>query len=51
VSFGSTGIGSNYHLGLLRFQEMAGVDMVHVPYKGGQQTAVDLASGNLKLMD
>jgi len=27
VSFGSTGIGSNYHLGLLRFQEMAGVDM------------------------
>ena len=50
LNYFSTGVGTNYHLGMLRLQEMAGISMVHIPYKGGSQAAIDLASGNLQVM-
>src|SRR2546421_9844966 len=35
LSYGSSGVGTSTHLGVELFKSMAGVDIVHVPYKGG----------------
>ena len=34
VNFGSAGVGSQVHLAAENFAEAAGIDIVHVPYKG-----------------
>jgi tripartite-type tricarboxylate transporter receptor subunit TctC len=47
--YGSAGSGSSQHLAGELFQKMAGVKMVHVPYKGGGAVVVDLMSGQLQL--
>ena len=47
--YGSAGSGSSQHLAAELFQKMAGVKMVHVPYKGGSAVVVDLMSGQLQL--
>jgi tripartite-type tricarboxylate transporter receptor subunit TctC len=49
LSFGSAGIGSPNHLSLELFQAMAGVNMVHVPYKGSGQLVGDLLAGQVQL--
>jgi tripartite-type tricarboxylate transporter receptor subunit TctC len=49
LSFGSAGIGSPNHLALELFQAMAGVSMVHVPYKGSGQLVGDLLAGQVQL--
>jgi tripartite-type tricarboxylate transporter receptor subunit TctC len=49
LSFGSAGIGSPNHLSLELFQTMAGVSMVHVPYKGSGQLVGDLLAGQVQL--
>src|SRR5712664_4927753 len=49
LSFGSAGIGSPNHLSLELFQAMAGVSMVHVPYKGSGQLVGDLLAGRVQL--
>jgi len=48
-SFGSAGNGSPNHLSLELFQTMAGVRMVHVPYKGSGQLVGDLLAGQVQL--
>lgn len=50
LSFGSAGNGSSNHLSGELFKTMAGVDMVHVPYKGGAAALTDLLGGLLSLM-
>jgi tripartite-type tricarboxylate transporter receptor subunit TctC len=50
LSFGSPGNGTPHHLGTEMFKTMAGVDMVHVPYKGSTNALTDVMSGNLQLM-
>ena len=45
LSYGSSGIGSTMHLGAALLQSMAGLDMVHVPYKGGGPAIADAVSG------
>ena len=45
LNYGSTGIGSPAHLGGELFNSMAGVKLVHVPYKGTAQATADAASG------
>ncbi len=50
VNFGSAGTGGTAHLGMELFKSMTGVDVVHVPYKGTSQAAVDLASGEVQAM-
>jgi tripartite-type tricarboxylate transporter receptor subunit TctC len=48
--YGSAGNGSATHLAGALFTSMAGVKMVHVPYKGGGPAVTDLAGGHVQLM-
>ena len=50
VSFGSPGAGTSQHLSGELFKHMAGVDMVHVPYKGSAAAMTDLLGGTLTMM-
>lgn len=50
LSYGSAGNGSVGHLAGEMFKRMAGVDMVHVPYKGTAPAETDLMAGVLDLM-
>jgi tripartite-type tricarboxylate transporter receptor subunit TctC len=47
VSYASTGIGSPTHFAGLLIESMAGVKMVHVPYKGISQVVTDLLGENV----
>jgi tripartite-type tricarboxylate transporter receptor subunit TctC len=47
LSFASSGVGSATHMTAELFRMMAGVDMVHVPYKGSGQAMTDLISGQV----
>jgi len=46
---GSTGIGSPHHLAGELFKTMAGVKMIHVPYKGASPALVDVAAGHIEV--
>lgn len=50
LTFGSSGKGSASHLTVELFKQMAGVDMLHVPYKGTGQAVSDLLGGAIDLM-
>lgn len=50
LTFGSPGIGSAVHISGEMFKLMAGVDMVHVPYRGGGPALADLVAGHIHLM-
>src|SRR5689334_6896426 len=49
-NFASSGAGSSIHLSGELFKQMAGVDMVHVPYKGSAPAVADLVAGHVKVM-
>lgn len=49
ISYASSGVGSPEHLAGEMFKSAAGIDMVHVPYKGSGQSVVDLAAGHIKV--
>jgi tripartite-type tricarboxylate transporter receptor subunit TctC len=48
--YASSGVGGPNHLAGEIFKQMAGVDIVHVPYKGAGPALTDLLSGNIQLM-
>jgi len=50
VRYGSSGPGSASHLAGELFASMAGVSMLHVPYKGTGQALTDLLAGHIDLM-
>jgi tripartite-type tricarboxylate transporter receptor subunit TctC len=51
LSYGSNGRGSAYHLSGELLCTMAGIDMLHVPYKGGGSSAIpDLVTGRVDMM-
>ena len=50
ISFGSSGIGAAAHLTTELFKQTAGVDMVHIPYKGTAGALQDLMGGNLQIL-
>ena len=50
VNFGSAGSGGANHLSGELFKSMAGVDMVHVPYKGAAPALNDLLGGQIPMM-
>jgi tripartite-type tricarboxylate transporter receptor subunit TctC len=50
LSFASSGTGAASHLSAELFKSMAGVDLLHVPYKGTGQAVTDLIAGHVNLM-
>ena len=50
LDYASAGVGSFQHLGGELFKLMAGVDIVHVPYKGGGPAMQDVIGGHVKIM-
>jgi len=50
LSFGSIGTGSSLHLAGEMFKAMAGVDMLHVPYKGSVPAVTDLIGGQIQAL-
>jgi len=50
LNYASTGAGVAAHLSAELFKAMAGVDMVHVPYKGAQPALTDVIGGQCQLM-
>jgi tripartite-type tricarboxylate transporter receptor subunit TctC len=49
LSFASSGIGGLQHLNGEMFKQMAGIDLVHVPYKGTSQLLPDLLAGRVPM--
>lgn len=50
LSFASSGAGSSTHLSGELFKAMAGVDIMHVPYKGSSQALTDVVSGQVTML-
>jgi tripartite-type tricarboxylate transporter receptor subunit TctC len=50
LNFGSAGTGGTIHLAGEMFKQIAGVDMIHVPYNGAAPALTDLLSGNIQVM-
>jgi len=50
LNYGSGGAGTAPHLAAELFKSIAGVDMVHVPYKGSGPAVADLLGGQISLM-
>jgi tripartite-type tricarboxylate transporter receptor subunit TctC len=50
VTYATVGAGSSNHLNALLLSERAGLDMVHVPYKGGAPMMTDLVGGQVNVM-
>jgi tripartite-type tricarboxylate transporter receptor subunit TctC len=49
LSYGSQGLGTTGHVGWERFKFMAGVDILHVPYKGAAPAVIDTLSGQIQM--
>jgi tripartite-type tricarboxylate transporter receptor subunit TctC len=50
INFASSGIGSTAHLSAELLATMAGIDMVHVPYKGAGPAMADVMGGQVQLI-
>jgi len=50
ITYASAGVGSQLHLAMELFLHLAGIKMVHVPYKGSGGAFVDLLSGQVATM-
>jgi tripartite-type tricarboxylate transporter receptor subunit TctC len=50
LSFASAGNGTSQHLSAELFKTMAGIDMVHIPYKGSAPAIQDVIGGQVPLM-
>ena len=50
LTYASAGVGNFQHLSMELLQSLAGIRMVHVPYKGAAPAFVDLLSGQVDLM-
>ena len=50
LNYGSSGLGSNYHMAGELLRNITGIDIVHVPYKGSSGMRSDVLSGQIQLM-
>lgn len=50
LSYASGGIGGSHHLSGALFESVAGIDMIHAPYKSGAAGATDLMGGQVHMM-
>lgn len=50
LAYASSGMGTGQHLGGELFRRVAGIDILHVPYKGSSAITSDLLSGRIQMM-
>jgi tripartite-type tricarboxylate transporter receptor subunit TctC len=50
LSFASGGLGGSHHLSGEMFKSLAGLSIVHIPYKGGAPATTDLMGGQIDMM-
>jgi tripartite-type tricarboxylate transporter receptor subunit TctC len=50
LNFASGGVGTSPHLSGELFKSMTGINMLHVPYRGGAPALVDLLAGNVQVL-
>ena len=51
VAYGSAGLGTSTHMRIEMLKLRAGVDILHVPYRGSGDALTDLLSGNVQMMN
>jgi len=49
LTYATSGVGGVQHLAMVLLESMAGIKLVHVPYKGASQSSVDLLSGQVPM--
>lgn len=47
LSYATSGLGTPHHIAMAQLCQMAGVEMVHVPYRGGAPATADVAGGQV----
>lgn len=50
INFGSSGPGSNYHMAAELLEQLTGINIVHVPYKGSTGMRTDILSGQIQML-
>ena len=50
LSYGSSGSGTSLHLSMEMLKKQAGIQITHVPYKGGPAAILDLIGGHIQVM-
>jgi|KBSMisStandDraft_5_1062788.scaffolds.fasta_scaffold04173_8 tripartite-type tricarboxylate transporter receptor subunit TctC len=50
LSYGSSGVGTSTHLGVELLRSLTGIQIVHVPYKGGAASSADLIGGQIQFV-
>ena len=48
ISYGTSGLGTSHHLALEQINLLAGTNIVHIPYKGGDQVITDVIAGRIQ---
>ena len=48
IQYASAGVGGSLHLGMELFRMQAGIDLLHVPFRGAGPAAIDVVAGNTK---
>jgi tripartite-type tricarboxylate transporter receptor subunit TctC len=50
LNYGSSGLGSNYHMAAELVKNLSGINIVHLPYKGSTGARADIISGQIDMM-
>jgi tripartite-type tricarboxylate transporter receptor subunit TctC len=50
INYGSSGVGSIHHIAMESFKADAGLDMVHIPYKGSGQSVPAILAGDVPIL-
>lgn len=50
LTYGSSGVGGSYHLWAAQFTTMAGIEMLHVPFRGGPPAIAEIVAGRVDMM-
>jgi len=50
LTYGSSGVGGSYHLWGALFTSLAGIDMLHVPFRGGPPAIAEIIAGRVDMM-
>jgi tripartite-type tricarboxylate transporter receptor subunit TctC len=50
LTYGSSGVGSSYHLWAAQFTSMADIRMLHVPFRGGPPAIAEIIAGRVDMM-